>query len=765
MEKRLGFRFVNSYMVILLVALILMAAVSSIGFNLFEKDAMNKNILLLDYVKETFDNRFSEISKLGYEINCNKQLLNISKSRSFIETDNAVQLSQTLNIFKATNDIIDEISIYFPNSNQVVTSTGKFFAHQFYRLYHEDNPEDYRRYFDMLNSGHILEYTVSRDIPNNKKEEHNIYFYNSLYSDEENVSMPLLIIRVDRDKIVPMINSVVRVNREYFAIMDGRNHIIAEYGNKELLERAMEGTSFDSIPVTANKQAGSLMILQAASLYAGMRYISISEKSDLLEVFYTGKNLLVIGALFILIVDMLIAFYFSKRNERPIRAMTAAISRNSQPMAKDADVYVYLEDNIRKILNENDMFSKSLKKQEAVLKNQFLVRLLQGSMTDFSEYLKLCGQYHIDISRRYHTVLIPYVHRIDSQLEQSGADMADFGDAVFALITASVKQINNEVCSAEPVKLEGIYGIWLTTDGDEHAPAMKAEEYSRRLIREVYDCYGITLSIASGNVYDNWNQIALSCSEALQTMDRLIACKGGSYLDYASIKKEEQHEQKKVLELLSKYINCLKLEDYGNVLQMTNALFSEYLSPRLSKNIYTLHRNTLVSVIMDAVGQAGSIYGQPDYCQCYYRLQGAAQKTESLKKAIADTIQEIMDSKCKYEQLKYSGYTNTLREFIDQNYTDPNLGLYMIAEHFKMNNTYLSKLFKNEFNIGVLEYINKIRIKKAKEMLADTADRSIMQISQAVGYISDITFIRVFKRYEGTTPGRYKEWLNKERIC
>ena len=76
-----------------------------------------------------------------------------------------------------------------------------------------------------------------------------------------------------------------------------------------------------------------------------------------------------------------------------------------------------------------------------------------------------------------------------------------------------------------------------------------------------------------------------------------------------------------------------------------------------------------------------------------------------------------------------------------------------------MNNSYLSKVFKKSFGVGVLEYINKLRIEKSKQMLIDT-NLSLLQISESIGYISDITFIRIFKRYEGTTPGKFREAMS-----
>lgn len=63
--------------------------------------------------------------------------------------------------------------------------------------------------------------------------------------------------------------------------------------------------------------------------------------------------------------------------------------------------------------------------------------------------------------------------------------------------------------------------------------------------------------------------------------------------------------------------------------------------------------------------------------------------------------------------------------------------------------------------IGLLDYINQYRVKKAAAALGSTQD-SIQKIAENCGFLNCNTFIRVFKKYEGVTPGRYRE-INGER--
>lgn len=91
------------------------------------------------------------------------------------------------------------------------------------------------------------------------------------------------------------------------------------------------------------------------------------------------------------------------------------------------------------------------------------------------------------------------------------------------------------------------------------------------------------------------------------------------------------------------------------------------------------------------------------------------------------------------------------KAFVDENYCDPLMGLYYVAEHLDVSNSYLSTAFKNAYSIGLIQYVNGLRIEKAKEYILKT-DKNIKEIAQMVGFSSDINFIRVFKKYENTTP-------------
>ena len=71
---------------------------------------------------------------------------------------------------------------------------------------------------------------------------------------------------------------------------------------------------------------------------------------------------------------------------------------------------------------------------------------------------------------------------------------------------------------------------------------------------------------------------------------------------------------------------------------------------------------------------------------------------------------------------------------------------------------YFSKLFKQETGENFIEYLTKVRMKNAEELLKDSS-YSIKEICTASGYGDPNYFSRIFKKYEGVTPSEYRERL------
>ncbi|MGL5327865.1 MAG: response regulator transcription factor [Peptostreptococcaceae bacterium] len=109
-------------------------------------------------------------------------------------------------------------------------------------------------------------------------------------------------------------------------------------------------------------------------------------------------------------------------------------------------------------------------------------------------------------------------------------------------------------------------------------------------------------------------------------------------------------------------------------------------------------------------------------------------------------------SKCRKEIKK-------VIEYINQN-LDRKLNLEALSKIVNMNESYLSRIFKEELGITISDYIKKIRLQKSKELLKEKNAR-IKDVAMSVGINDQLYFSRLFTKTFNITPSEYKEKYNK----
>ncbi|MDD3251150.1 MAG: response regulator [Lachnospiraceae bacterium] len=97
--------------------------------------------------------------------------------------------------------------------------------------------------------------------------------------------------------------------------------------------------------------------------------------------------------------------------------------------------------------------------------------------------------------------------------------------------------------------------------------------------------------------------------------------------------------------------------------------------------------------------------------------------------------------------------------YIQEHFTDPELTLAMVSDHFHLSQSYVTRIIKQEKGNSFSELLTMLRLDKAVSMLADPQDYKLVVIAEACGYSSQHYFCRVFKNSTGYTPMEYKKQL------
>jgi len=105
------------------------------------------------------------------------------------------------------------------------------------------------------------------------------------------------------------------------------------------------------------------------------------------------------------------------------------------------------------------------------------------------------------------------------------------------------------------------------------------------------------------------------------------------------------------------------------------------------------------------------------------------------------------------------GVLENIKAYIDNHYFE-NIKISMFTDKYFLSREYLMKLFKGQFGYGIHEYVQKVRMDKAKNLLNDPGLK-IQDISEMLGYKDKNYFSKAFRNYYECSPSEYRVRLGE----
>ena len=157
-----------------------------------------------------------------------------------------------------------------------------------------------------------------------------------------------------------------------------------------------------------------------------------------------------------------------------------------------------------------------------------------------------------------------------------------------------------------------------------------------------------------------------------------------------------------------------------------------------------------------------NIIRQGDEIGNYYKYIwkiGSMDTLIQIYNMILSTAESIAERNYELHTQKHNMIIDNVIDCIQKNKDNPKLSLNWVArEVFFMNENYLGKLFLKETGEKFSQYVMKIRMEKAKELIENNQNFKIFEVTKMVGFEDNTQyFSQVFKKYSGYTPSEYKE--------
>ena len=128
---------------------------------------------------------------------------------------------------------------------------------------------------------------------------------------------------------------------------------------------------------------------------------------------------------------------------------------------------------------------------------------------------------------------------------------------------------------------------------------------------------------------------------------------------------------------------------------------------------------------------------------------------EELKRFLIQLFIKVIKFRDDNRNNRYGKIIEEAKKFMHKEYMNPELSLNLVAHKINVSPNHFSTIFRNGMGEVFIDYLTKIRIKKAKELLVSSPMKTY-EIAERIGYNDSHYFSYIFKKITGLTPSEYK---------
>ncbi len=136
--------------------------------------------------------------------------------------------------------------------------------------------------------------------------------------------------------------------------------------------------------------------------------------------------------------------------------------------------------------------------------------------------------------------------------------------------------------------------------------------------------------------------------------------------------------------------------------------------------------------------------------------QSSQGDTDKTKDYIHDILSKALEMRDKVCDSRYSSLINSARSYIYDHYSDEDISLNQVAASVNISPNHFSSVFKKETGETFIEFLTRVRMDKAKELL-ETTDLKAQEIGYKIGYRDPHYFSYIFKKTQNITPRQYRD--------
>lgn len=761
-----------SYSLILMIPLFISAVIYGQTFLMFEKEVNSSNSLLLKKMQQRMDNILTDGQRLSEEISLNSKVRALLINDSNLDDIPSYELFQSITnlaTYKIPVSSIDDFFIYYNHSDLILSNYSAKNSRYHFETYMNNSNVSFNQWYTTISGQYKGTFITTLDFSTKDKRKNTIEMIRTVPLLTRSGRYANIVISIDESKFLSDSADVEALNQGFIAIIDDKDKIISTSDNGFNLN----GLNYDKLEgisgITHTKIDGkNVVVSYIKSDITNWKYMAIVPKEVFWEKTQYIKSLIILSIVLCLGIGGLLVYISLRKNYNPVHELVKLLEKSQGINFTQKDnEYSFIQQMVNQIQSDKHKVDDILKQQNKEIKANLLQRLIKGKVGGNLPLQDVLSANNIHFVTEDFAIIIFYI--VDYSEAFSGEvpisadsnDLEKFRMVQFVMTNVIEEMLLQRACTGFMTDIDDIL-VCLVNIGASESVQVKEELNS--LVDEasdfMYRHFKIQFKVAISNVHKTVTGIPEAYSEALQVLEYKRVLGVEEFIHYQDINEAPKGDYYYPLEIERQLINFIKAGDYESSQLILDDIFKRnFESSILSVKVARCLMFDLVSTMIKTINES-SYSGYDDLMESINPVDTLIN-CENINEMKFE-LNRTLDGFCKLINAKNKNKNKeqdiqllkSVVEYVNSNFSDAGLSVTTIAEYFNVHLVFLSRVFKEKYGEGLSEYINRVRIDKSKVLLNKLDN--LEEVSRAVGYNNIRTFMRVFKKLEGITPGKFK---------
>lgn len=736
-----------SFLLMLILSTIAQAIAALQSNQILTREIERANDASLETLRASFDDTFKVLQEWCMELSLDTQLNSLIAQQGVRRSPQSAYLNvpvvKRLSEVRFASSYVGGLYIYLLKGDYVLTPEGKYSAEEYFQKHFGDGQtltlDAWRQMHEQPFFRKYETITAQADSALNRA-----FLFYSLPVGAASSHSAVLGVELSMENLNRQVTQNEWLSGAYVGIIDSSGNVISlGSGEGEMLRCAQLGP--DGMRMKLQRiQGQEFYVTDIASEVNGWRYISLIPRSvyqrprDTLLLFFAA----VLGVT--LAVGVALSFLLARFHYTPVQRLVRLMDAEPEaPEPRGAkNEYAALEMSIQSVQRENWALSELNRDQEEALRRRFLTSLLQGSLVDAYEIegvLRECG---MRLKGDGYAVVVFGLRAGRSPARPCGTLEGAIRTHLLPRLDAAYVLLESEACVIVSGERDGRERLRACLEAALAACGGEAAEACVSAVHE--DAGGI-------------HEAYLECSELLEYA-HLMGLGGVCF--YGDMPQRSEDRMVNTMVSEEKLINLLRAGQYPQAQKVFGEMLDEtFRVGGMSIQAMKCNLYGLIYSLSRIVGTPRSPEQLPvlETLRPVERLM-VCKTVPDLRREMNALLREMDEAMRASVPPRVEGaeLVDGASAFIQARYAQQDLSVAMVAEAMGVTPVAITRVFQRLLGMGTLDYIHHTRLKAAKQLLS-ASERSIREIAELTGYNNSVTFIRVFKKYEGVTPGQYRE--------